>query len=374
MTTARGPYGRILNSLPRLPRHHSTRTIPEKKNAFYHYQLSRCFFVPADVKKKRYRCLCQLPIPFPQCRKYPNVRNTLLIAHLVEGLHHGVPKAALDVARPHTLAESEHALDNAQLSGGGVQSSDRHPVVDHHTRADERRSTVDGSSDQRHLQQRTQLVLVLYGGLGVDDSTLVAERAVRPDQHVLGDGLAEHLDAEDIGNDLLRLALNVGVHQRNVVVAANDVAQRRQTLFHPLDLDRVGDRVPDVLQFLVGGARGEKETATVTAVLCQLLPPTRSMRRFFFLPSGQTSDDSRAGNAGVAYGDDILEFRLKHTKSRAVSIHPSPSLARPMVHTCRSSWTRQWRLAHMSLSGLRKHRPCLAVSKTATFVRAREET
>jgi hypothetical protein len=37
--------------------------------------------------------------------------------------------------------------------------------------------------------------------------------------------LPENLNAEHIGNDLLGLALDIGVHKRNMVVAADDVAQ-----------------------------------------------------------------------------------------------------------------------------------------------------
>lgn len=41
------------------------------------------------------------------------------------------------------------------------------------------------------------------------------------------------------------------MHQRNMVITANDIAQRGQALFYALDLDMVRQRIPQVLQFLV---------------------------------------------------------------------------------------------------------------------------
>lgn len=71
---------------------------------------------------------------------------------------------------------------------------------------------------------------------------------------------------------LLGLALNVRVDERDVVVAADDVAQRRQPLLYPLDLDLVGDRVAQVLQFLVGRrGRDEQAFAVAGAGWCQLI-------------------------------------------------------------------------------------------------------
>lgn len=98
----------------------------------------------------------------------------------------------------------------------------------------------------------------------MDNSSLVREGAVGADEDVLRDSLAEDLDAEDIGNDLLGFALDVGVHESDVVVAADDVAEGREALFDTLDADSVGEGVAEVLEFLVGGGGGEEETAAVT--------------------------------------------------------------------------------------------------------------
>ena len=50
---------------------------------------------------------------------------------------------------------------------------------------------------------------------------------------------------ENVGEYLLRLSVEVGVDEGDVVVAGDHVPQRRETLLHPLDLDGVRQRVPE---------------------------------------------------------------------------------------------------------------------------------
>jgi len=85
----------------------------------------------------------------------------------------------------------------------------------------------------------------------VDDTTSVAQAHVGTDKDVVGDCLSENLDTQNIGNDLLGLALQIGVDKGDVVVAANDVAECGQALLDALDLDIVGYAVAQVLQLLV---------------------------------------------------------------------------------------------------------------------------
>jgi hypothetical protein len=208
--------------------------------------------------------------------------------NLVERLDHGLLVGGVDRARSHALAELEDGLHDAQLGGGSVETSNGHPVVDDHSGADDGATAVHTAGDKRHLQQRAELVLVLDAGLGVHDAALVTEAHVAAGQDVVGDGLAEDLDAQDVGDDLFRLALQVWVHERDVVVGADDVAERRQALLDSLDLDAVRDAVAQVLQLLVRG-RGRDQQA-------------------FAVAGGQAADDARAGDGGVADGDDALEL------------------------------------------------------------------
>ena len=52
-----------------------------------------------------------------------------------------------------------------------------------------------------------------------------------------------------------------------MVVAAYHVAEGREALFYPLDLNRVGYRIAEVLEFLIGGSCGD-EKAFLVAGTC----------------------------------------------------------------------------------------------------------
>lgn len=95
------------------------------------------------------------------------------------------------------------------------------------------------------------------------NAALVAQRHVAAHQHVIRDRLSKNLYAQHIGYYLLRLALNIRVHERHVVVGAYYVAERRESLFYALDLDAVWEGVAQVLEFLVGCGGGDEEAALV---------------------------------------------------------------------------------------------------------------
>lgn len=57
------------------------------------------------------------------------------------------------------------------------------------------------------------------------DAALVGESHVGADQDVVGDGLAEDVDAEDVGDYFFGFALDVRVDEGDVVVADDYVAE-----------------------------------------------------------------------------------------------------------------------------------------------------
>ena len=168
-----------------------------------------------------------------------------------------------NLSRPTALTQAEDALDNTQFRRRRVQARHRHPVIHHHTGADNWTTTVDTARHQRHLQQRTELVLVLHARLRMDQATRIAQAHVATSQHIIRNRLAEDLDAEHVGDDLLGLALQVRVDEGDRVVCADDVAQRRQPLLDALDLDRVRDAVAQVLQLLVRRRRRHQKPPSV---------------------------------------------------------------------------------------------------------------
>ena len=170
----------------------------------------------------------------------------------VEALHHGILILPANVPRGVALAQPKHGLDDAQLRGGRVHAGDGHPVVDDHAGANDGAPAVHAPRHERDLQQAGQLVLVLDRGLGVHEAAVVGQRHVAARQDVGGNGLPEDFNAQRVGDDLFRLALEVGVHQRDVVVGADHVAQCGEPLFDALDLDAVWEGVAEVREFLVG--------------------------------------------------------------------------------------------------------------------------
>lgn len=124
-----------------------------------------------------------------------------------------------------SLTQSEHRLDNTQLSGSGIKTSNRQPVIHNHSSTNNTRTPVDGTGNEWHLEERGQLVLVLDRGLWVNDSSLVGESHVGADENIVGDGLAENLDTKHVGDDLLGFAFDIWVHEGDVVVADDDVAE-----------------------------------------------------------------------------------------------------------------------------------------------------
>lgn len=171
--------------------------------------------------------------------QFPSFSSVSSSSFLVETLHHGILIAG-DVAGSSALAEAEDALDDAQLGRRGIETRHGHPVIDDHSGAHHVAAAVHTAGDKWHLQQAAELVLVLYAGLGVHEAALVAERHVRAYQHVVGNSLTEHLDAQHVGYDLLRLALQVRVNQGDVVVADYHVPEGRQALLDALDPDLIG--------------------------------------------------------------------------------------------------------------------------------------
>lgn len=252
--------------------------------------------------------------------------------NLVERLDHGLLVRGVDRTRSHALAKLEDGLHDAQLGGGGVETGDGHPVIDNHSGADDGATAVHTAGDQRHLQQRAQLVLVLDTGLGVHDTALVAEAHVAAGEHIVGDCLAEDLHAQHVGDDFFRLALQIRVHERDVVVGADDVSQGRQPLLDPLDFHAVRDAVAQVLQFLIRGRGGHQQA--------------------FAVSGGQAADDAGAGDGGVADGDYALELGFEDAgcvlEPNACCPGANPSAQCAILRTCRSSLRRRRRRGRRS--------------------------
>jgi hypothetical protein len=125
----------------------------------------------------------------------------------------------------------------------------------------------------------------------MDKATLICDCTIRADEDVVRERLAEDLDLEDVRDDFLRLAVNVRVHQRDVVVAGDHIPERREPLLDALEGNGVREGVAQVLQLLVRRRRGDEQPVAVAR--------------------GETADDARAADGGVHDGDDVAELGLE---------------------------------------------------------------
>ncbi|KAJ3530863.1 hypothetical protein NMY22_g8394 [Coprinellus aureogranulatus] len=112
-----------------------------------------------------------------------------------------------------------------KLGAYRLSTRKRRPIIHHKPRANHIRPPVHRPRHKRHLQQTTQLVLVLYTRLGMHESTLVGNRTITPNKDVIGDRLPEYFDFEHVGDDFLGFAVDVGVDEGDVVVARDYVAE-----------------------------------------------------------------------------------------------------------------------------------------------------
>ena len=112
--------------------------------------------------------------------------------------------------------------------------------------------------DEGNLKQRTQLILILNTRLRMNQRSLIRNSTITPHQDIIRYRLSKHFHLEDVGDDFFRFAIDVGVHEGDVVVAGYDVSERAESFFDSLERDRRGERVSQVLEFLIRrGGRDE---------------------------------------------------------------------------------------------------------------------
>lgn len=94
----------------------------------------------------------------------------------------------------------------------------------------------------------------------MDKTTFVCENAVAAGERLASNGGLEDLDAEHVLDNLLRGGVHLGVHQRDVVIAGNNVAQGRESFFDSLDFDSVWQRISDCLELGVAADARHQQT------------------------------------------------------------------------------------------------------------------
>ena len=159
----------------------------------------------------------------------------------------------------------------------------------------------------------------------MDKPALVRDGAIAAAEDVIGDRLSEDLDLEHVGDDLLRLAVDVWMHECDVVVARDDVPERGQPLFHPLDGHGVREGVAQVLELLVGRCRWDKEAMSVSCIDGSGCDTQR--RGSDVRTCGQTTHYARASDAGVDDRDDIPQLALEGRVKVCAALDGSQTVA-----------------------------------------------
>ena len=83
----------------------------------------------------------------------------------------------------------------------------------------------------------------------MNESSLVAHRAIGSNEGIGGDGLTEHLNTQNVHDDFFSFFFEVRVNQGNVIVCGDDVSEGRKPFLDTLDNDLIGQGVSDVLEF-----------------------------------------------------------------------------------------------------------------------------
>lgn len=113
----------------------------------------------------------------------------------VKRLHHRILIRSVNRTRPHPLAQPEDALYHTQLGRSSVEPCHGHPVINYHSCANNGRSPIHAAGHKRDLQKTRQLILILNRGFRMYNTSLIGESHIRTRKNVVGDCLAEYLNA-----------------------------------------------------------------------------------------------------------------------------------------------------------------------------------
>lgn len=185
----------------------------------------------------------------------------------------------------------EDALHNGDLRGSGGQSAEGCPVVDDKAATDCWVTTIDSTSHNGDLQKAANFVHILSGRLGVHETSVVGAHCVATDEGILSDGRTEGLHLQNVANHFFGFLAQVSMDQRNVVVADHAIAEGTKSFLYTLNFDAVRERIPEMLELLIGGDGGDDKTMTVA--------------------DDQATNHARGADGGVDDGDVIGKLLLK---------------------------------------------------------------
>jgi hypothetical protein len=139
-----------------------------------------------------------------------------------------------------------------------------HDLDPQHVRDDLLRATPKITQKKIKLKKSLKMPqLAQYSSNRAHFFTIVFSRSICTYPHINATAATHDLDPQHVRDDLLRLPVEVRVHERHVVVARHDVAERREPLLNALHDNGVGQRVAQVQQ--LGGKHTQKSAKKKSA-------------------------------------------------------------------------------------------------------------
>jgi hypothetical protein len=126
------------------------------------------------------------------------------------------------------------------------------------------------------------------------EASRVCDFTVASHQGIASNSLSEHLNSQDIRNDIFSLTVNISVNKSDMIIAHNTVSESRQTFLYSLHHNAIRKSVSDMHHFFVSASAGEQQAAAIT--------------------HSHATNESAASNVGMDDGDVIGEFLQNENK------------------------------------------------------------
>lgn len=130
-------------------------------------------------------------------------------------------------------------------------------------------------------------------------------------------------------------SVNIRMDKGNVVIANNDISEGRKSFLYSLNSYFFGQRVANMLEFLVSGGVGDQKTILIA--------------------DAKTSDNSNSSNGGVNNGYNVAEFSFKHTRDTGDELKLGGQWLNMTIFTCKNFLSHQQRPSSKSWSTRRRH-------------------
>lgn len=137
-------------------------------------------------------------------------------------------------------------------------------IVCDKTSSDNVTTSVHCTSAKRDLEKVRQLIELVSRGEWMDESSLVVNDHICSNEGVSSDGGSENFDSEGVLDNFFGFLADIGVNERVVIIADDDISQSRELLVDDFNFDILREGVSDVLLFDISDIIWKEETIFVS--------------------------------------------------------------------------------------------------------------